>query len=82
MTYAIGVTGTAIPEEASAPLSRRVIYSITRVVWTGIDESDFLLGSRRVCERSDDDGEVSDALRRRDVREQNERLNSSKACSI
>ena len=71
-----------MPEEGRAPLSRRVMYSITRVVCTGIDEVDFLLGCRRVWDHNDDDGEVSDALRRRDVREQNKRLNSSKACSV
>lgn len=81
--YAIGVMGTAIPDVAEAPLSRRAMYSVTRVVWTGRNEDDFLLGCRFVrVGRDDVEGDGSEALSRREVRLQKERLNSSKASSV
>ena len=71
--------GTVMPDEL--PLSRRAMYSVTWVVWTGKKGDNFLL-SGPLMGRIEEDFGISRALRRREVREQNERLNSSKACSV
>lgn len=79
VTYAIGVMDTMIPDEAVAlPLSRRAMYSVIRVIWTGY-EGIIRVACRLRCDDGDD---VPEALRKREVREQNERLISSKACSV